>query len=333
MMAMTRCCAFTITDTVFRSKSPPPTSHRPMAHPDTRDVWDCLIIGGGPAGLTAATYLARYRRRVLVVDSGRSRAAKIPETHNHPGFKGISGEALLAVLASQARRYGASIEHGEITSLQAGKELFEAAGSGRYVARRLLMASGLTDHAPSFPGLQMAVANAQVRYCPICDGYEAMDQRIAILGDGEAALHKAQFLRTYTRHVSIIPMSSSMQRASTSNSQSASGDHIAILPGPPTSIDRARDGVVVELSDGERIKFDALYPAMGCHVHSDLAKHLGAAVGNQGCLLVDGEQATTIAGIFAAGDVVSDLHQIAVAEGHAAIAATAIHKSLPRNAR
>jgi thioredoxin reductase (NADPH) len=293
-----------------------------MEHTDTQQLWDCLIVGGGPAGLTAAIYLARFRRRVLVVDSGRSRAAQIPETHNHPGFKGISGEALLAMLAGQARDFGASITHDEVTSLKAKQDLFEAAGAGHYTAKHVLMASGLTDHAPPLPGLQRGVANAQIRYCPICDGFEAIDQRIAVFGDGDAALNKAQFLRTYSREVTIIP-----------TALEPGGPSLEKNPGAPARFELSTDGVLVEMANGERLTFDALYPALGCQVHSDLAKRLGAKVGDQDCLLVDGHQQTSVAGIYAAGDVVSDLHQIVVAEGHAAIAATAIHNSLPHNAR
>jgi thioredoxin reductase (NADPH) len=107
-----------------------------MAH--TQDLWDCLIVGGGPAGLTAALYLARYRRRVLVLDAGRSRAAQIPETHNHPGYKGIAGKALLSLLREQACQYGAVIRTDEVGSLRTDERMFEADGGERYRACRVL---------------------------------------------------------------------------------------------------------------------------------------------------------------------------------------------------
>jgi thioredoxin reductase (NADPH) len=298
-----------------------------MAHTDAQDLWDCLIVGGGPAGLTAAIYLARYQRKVLVIDAGNSRAAQIPETHNHPGYKGISGRALLARLGSQARQFGAVMSQDDVTLLQGKQDAFEALGSvGQYLARRVLMATGLTDRAPQFPGLAEAVADAQIRYCPICDGYEVMDQNIAVLGDGETVLQKARFLRTYSRRVTILP-------SRLSAAEPAHEPGITVTSDTPQRFERTADGIVVELTKGQRLTFEALYPALGCQVHSDLATRLGATAGDQGCLIVDSHQQTSVRGLYAAGDVVSDLHQIVVAEGHAAIAATAIHNSLPRNVR
>jgi thioredoxin reductase (NADPH) len=295
-----------------------------MAH--TQDLWDCLIVGGGgPAGLTAALYLARYRRRVLVVDAGRSRAAQVPETHNHPGYKGIAGEALLALLREQARHFGAVIRTDEVGFLRNDQGIFEAEGGERYRAGRVLLATGLTDHAPRFPGLDEAVAATHIRYCPICDGYEAIDQNIAVLGHGDAARHKARFLRTYSSRITIIP--------SAPTAATPADPEFNVVPAPPRRFQQTDSGIRVELTDGQAMTFDALYPALGCRVHAELVTRLGGKAGDQGCLQVDSHQQTSVPGIYAAGDVVSDLHQIVVAEGHAAIAATSIHNSLPRNLR
>jgi thioredoxin reductase (NADPH) len=121
--------------------------------------WDCLVVGRGPAALTAALYLAQYRRRVLVVDAGRSRAAQIPETHNHPGFKGIDGKQLLARLAEQATRYGAVVNPGEVTALaREGEEFLARTSAGVYRATLVIMATGLTDHAPELSDLDKPIA-------------------------------------------------------------------------------------------------------------------------------------------------------------------------------
>src|SRR3954453_11637247 len=112
---------------------------------DTDKHCDCLIIGGGPAGLTAAIYLARYRRKVLVVDDGHSRAELIPESHNYPGFTGgISGSDLLRALRDQAERYGAVLQHGRITDLQTGADGFVAVhGRQQLSASKVLLATGI----------------------------------------------------------------------------------------------------------------------------------------------------------------------------------------------
>src|SRR3954451_7612394 len=163
--------------------------------------WDCLVVGGGPAGLTAAIYLARYLRRVLVVDAGQSRARFIPSSHNHPGFAaGISGPDLLARLRDQAERYGVACKRGKVERLERRGSAFVAAVAGeQIVAGRVLLATGLTDVSPRLPDLEEAVALALVRYCPICDGFEAVDKRIAVVGAPATALRKAEFLRTYSK--------------------------------------------------------------------------------------------------------------------------------------
>ena len=108
---------------------------------------ECLVIGGGPAGLLAAVYLGRYRRTVQVIDAGESRAAKIPESHNYPGFFGIAGPELLRRLNAQARQYGAEFVTGQVTLLHKRGDTFVATCSGNDVnARFILLATGLVDH-------------------------------------------------------------------------------------------------------------------------------------------------------------------------------------------
>jgi thioredoxin reductase (NADPH) len=116
-------------------------------------VLDCLIIGGGPAGLLAAIYLGRYLRTVQIIDAGESRAATIPESHNYPGFFGIAGSELLRRLNAQAREYGAELVSGRVTSLRKESESFVATCSGSDVnARFILIATGLVDHCPPIEG-------------------------------------------------------------------------------------------------------------------------------------------------------------------------------------
>jgi thioredoxin reductase (NADPH) len=296
------------------------------------DAYDCLIVGGGPAGLTAAIYLARYRRKVLVVDSGNSRAAWIPTSHNYPGFEdGISGKALLAKLREQAEEYGAELRAGEVTEIEEARDGFVATADGKTIAaKRILMATGIVDETPSMPGLREAVYEGALRFCPICDGYEARDQKIAVLGHAETAWRKALFLRTYSKDVTFLCID---------NPDDAPGEcmkalreaNVAFPAECATDIDRSGGKIVAILESGKRIEFDVLYPALGCEVRSGLVTALGAKANDTGNLLVNDCQLTSVKGIYAAGDVVSDLHQISVGLGHAAIAATKIHNELERN--
>lgn len=292
---------------------------------------DCLIVGGGPAGLTAATYLARYRRNVVVFDSGESRAALIPESHNYPGFAhGISGSELLRVLLAQAETYGVRIVRSRVTSLARAKDGFVATyDAGEIVARSALLATGIVDVSPKVEELDKAISEGSIRYCPVCDGFEATDRRIAVLGSGDDASSKARFLRTYSRDVTLLWQNPGAPNDA--EKQAASENGFAI-EGPVEELKRSRHGVRARLGS-RTLDFDIVYPAMGCDVRSGLASALGAATTEVGCLKVDCHQGTSVDGLYAAGDVVSDLHQIAVATGHAAVAATRIHHCLPRNLR
>jgi thioredoxin reductase (NADPH) len=294
---------------------------------------DCLIVGGGPAGLTAAIYLARYRRRALVIDEGKSRAALIPESHNYPGFKGIAGPDLLARLRDQALLYGAALERGNVTTLHRRPDGGFAAtcGSGEILTRSVLLATGLVDACPQIDGLGDDIFSGAVRFCPICDGFEAMDQRVGVMGDVADAAKKALFLRTYTRHVFLFATDD--ERSTPADMRQQLSEAGVKMAGRPTVVERKDDKVAVFVQGGTRVDLDVLYPALGCTVRSELAIALGAGCDETGNLQVDHHQQTTLEFLYAAGDVVTDLHQLSVATGHAAIAATDIHNRLPHNPR
>ena len=290
---------------------------------------DCLIIGGGPAGLLAALYLGRYCRTVRVIDAGESRAAKIPKSHNYPGFSGIGGPELLRRLSAQAGHFGAHLMNDRVTSLRKEKAPFVASCSGADVyARFVLLATGLVDHYPSIEGEPNCRSEA-VRFCPICDGYEAIDRRVGVLGDVTDGGKKALFLRTYTRDVSLF-----LTEEATSDAvmqKKLDEENVRIVRNVKQITFAGESIVAVVNENGERHELDALYPALGCTVRSNLATALGASCTENGNLVVDDHQRTTVEGLYAAGDVVTDLHQLSVAFGHAAIAATDIHNRLPRN--
>jgi thioredoxin reductase (NADPH) len=292
---------------------------------------DCLIIGGGPAGLTAAVYLARYHRRVAVFDSGASRARLIPTSHNYPGFPdGVSGPQLLASLAAQVAHYGITTVRSTVRSLLPTKPGFRVLHDGGELhASFVLLATGIVDKHPKMEGLEAAIGDGLVRYCPVCDAFEATDRKIAVFGPGSDAASKASFLRGYSSDVTWLrpdgpaPLAADLQTLADSDIDVVNSVNAL-----------ARDGAGVLARSGDAVhRFDLVYPALGCDVRSDVASDLGAEVTDVGCLKVDEHQRTTVEGLYAAGDVVSDLHQIAVATGHAAVAATHIHKSLPASLR
>lgn len=291
---------------------------------------DCLVIGSGPAGLTASIYLARYHLSVTVVDDGQSRAAQIPLSRNHAGFpEGISGEDLLARMRRQALRYGASTHSGRVDTLERAGKDFKAIVDGAVLrARSVLLATGVINRRPMMIDQEthdLAVVRGFLRYCPVCDGYEVTDQRIAVFGSGERAIAEAMFLRSFSRDVTLI--AGDPHSDWTAQQRRSLADAGITLITAIHSLKVTEVGVVVETSDGG-LAFDTLYPALGSTINSHLAQDVGASVSDEGCLMVDAHQRTTVSGLYAAGDVVLGLDQISHAMGEGGVAATTIRNDL-----
>jgi thioredoxin reductase (NADPH) len=292
---------------------------------------DCLIIGGGPGGLTAALYLARFRRKVLVCDAGTSRAELISHSFNYPGFtNGVSGTELLAKLRSQAEQFGAKIHHTKILSLDLRDGVFIAASDNEtFSAPQVILATGIVDKKPSFPSMKEFIYKGAMRFCPVCDGYEAINKRIAVIGPIAEASQKAIFLHTFSDDITILTNgedSSPKEKVY----EKISGMGIKVSKAHLSDLKMQEEIITAFLADESSHDFDVVYPALGCSVQSGLAKNLGAKTEHRGYLITDGQQETNIPGLYAIGDVVFDLSQICVATGQAAIAATAVHNNLSR---
>ncbi|MEJ5979388.1 NAD(P)/FAD-dependent oxidoreductase [Novosphingobium sp. PS1R-30] len=295
---------------------------------------DCLVIGGGPAGLTAAIYLARFHLSVAVIDSGQSRAALIPLTRNHAGFPdGIAGVDLLDRMRAQARLYGVQIEHDTVVALDHNADGFVARHApGTLAGRTVLLATGVVNRRPEMiddASHDRALATGRLRYCPICDGYEVSDKMVAVLGTGDRGCHEALFLRGYTKSITLVAPGPDHD-LSAEQSRSLAQAGIA-LAGPVTAIRLAHAGIVLDLPEGPAL-FDSLYPALGSDIRSELAGRLGADCSGEGCLMVDAHQRTSVPGLYAAGDVVLGLDQISHAMGEGGVAATTIRNDLAAKA-
>ncbi|HVM37915.1 MAG TPA: NAD(P)/FAD-dependent oxidoreductase [Sphingomicrobium sp.] len=297
------------------------------------DILDCLIIGGGPAGLTAAIYLARFHLDIMVVDAGKSRASWIPCSHNHAGFPdGINGKELLRLMREQAQKYGAKIETARVTKLERCDDgLFSAEwGSGARQARSVLLATGLTNRKPPMDEdlHDEALARGLIRYCPICDGYEVTDKKVGVIGSGSHGVAEALFLRSYTADVTLIAPDSALN-LSPEDRQKLQEAQIKAVDGPAQAVAAAADCIVVDTAEGHHA-FDSVYPALGSDTHTQLAEMIGAELAPDGCVLCDEKMRSTFPGFYAAGDVVHGLDQISHAMGEGGQAATTIRNDLAR---
>lgn len=296
---------------------------------------DCVVIGGGPAGLSVAIYLARFRRNIKLIDAGNSRASLIPLSRNYPGFpEGIAGPELLERLRAQALRYGVQVTQGTVDRLEKLDDgdflvfLGNDLGNKPIRARTVILASGLRDIEPHMPEIRQAIQRGQIRYCPVCDGYEAIGRKVAVIGYGHHCVREAAFIRHFTDDLTVLTLGQEM-KLSDEDREFLRQKNIRLIEEPIDEISLVGDKIeALRMRSGVAHRFDAIYSMLGIKVRSELAQALCAQCDDDGNLIVDTHLQTSVPGLYAAGDVVSGLNQISIATGHAAIAATAIHNSL-----
>lgn len=305
---------------------------------DRGEDLDCLIVGAGPAGLTALTYLSRFHRRAVALSSpvSRPRLLLIDRSYNLPGYaEGIPGATLLRNLREQAEENGGAIYEGTARRIDRTDDHFRVhlAEGETLRARSILLAMGVRDREPDIPGIGGHVGHF-FRYCPVCDGYEHTGRQLGILGAGHAAARHALFLRTFSDRVALFLHGQStdcLGRYAEVLRRRGIAFYTprvtAILEGgdDPASLHPGRG---VRLEDGSEHPLAVLYGALGCDVNLGPAQHLGLELDDEGYVIVDCNQRTRLPGVYAAGDIVSNINQISVAFGQAAIAAVRIHNTL-----
>lgn len=294
--------------------------------------WDCLVVGAGPGGLSAALYMARFLRRVLVLHDGTSRTLRISTTHNVPGFPdGVAGPDLIRRMTEHATRFGAQVRETEVSSASRVEDRFEleTREGERLSAPTLILATGLFMNQISLPHEvhEAAMRAGVVRYCPICDGYEHGGDRIAVVGCDEQGAKEALFLRRYSSDVTLVPRAFNALDPQERRELEQAG--ITTVEHALDRFELHGNSMHVHLrGQGSPMVFDVVYPALGTRQRTELAQSLGVVLNDQGAVDARSPYGTRVAGLYCIGDIVDGLDQISVAMGHGAIAATRAHNYL-----
>lgn len=293
-------------------------------------MYDVCVIGGGPAGLTAALYVARFHLSVCLIDGGRSRAALMQRTHKQPFWpEGIEGQKLLETMRSHLIKYPVQREHGTVEQVQSLTRGFAVRTRAATVfARTVLMSTGVENQRPSMPAEEhdKALGAGLLRYCPICDGYEVTDKAVAVVGIADRAFGEAKFLRSYTSSVTVFSETESVG-LTVDQEEKLTAIGVRIVADRASQYRLREEGIEVLLGSTWQ-QFDTLYAALGSTVRSGFLRGMGVDMTAEGCLIVDAHQRTSRPGLYAAGDVVVGVDQIAHAMGQAAVAATALRNDL-----
>lgn len=305
---------------------PPEQAHVPADIQTTREV---IVVGGGLAGLSAAIYLARALRDVLIVDAGESLALWEPEIQNYLGFPdGISGRELLERSRAQAKKFGAESVSDEIVEASRTDHFFRLRGREKeYRSRKLLLATGVYHLPPKIPEADPCIGKSMF-FCKDCDGYRIQDKRVAVVGANEMAVRYALGLLTYTDHVTLL---TNGDKPSWSPKQATRLREFC-LPVIDARISHTHqaNGFIhkLEFESGPPLDLDCLFTTRGDVFHNSLARQLGARLDTEGQVCVDLDMRTCIPGLYAAGCVTPANCQMIIAAGHGATAAQAINADL-----
>lgn len=298
--------------------------------PDTTRLYDCIIVGGGPAGLSAAVYMGRLRRSVLVLDDRQGRSTWHQVNRNYLGFPdGVHATALRQLGEDQAARYGVQFadtcaEHAAYEGEGRERRFTLKTSLGNFTSRTLILAMGVTDNFPVFEGNDACIGRSMF-WCITCDGYETIGQRVVVLGHGERAAALALQLLVFTDRVTLVAWDEKLDLPE-ERLQALRAHGIKVYDCGCASFECAREGQLasVTLSQGDRIPLDKLFVAQWIEPNAQLANQLGVKLDEHGYILTDSEQCTNIEGIYAAGDITRLFsHQVtsAVHEGGMAAAA------------
>ena len=303
-----------------------------MKRPADFDDLDCpevIVVGGGIAGLSAAIYLGRAQRDVVVIDSGHSMAKWEPVVQNYLGFpNGVGGEELLENGRTQARRYDARFIHDEVKSVSLRNSVFVLKGRRKtYRTKRLLVATGIFHLPPEIPGVKECLGHSMF-FCKDCDGQRVRGKRIAIIGSNNEAVEYALGMLHYSSCV-IVATNGKRPRWDRQHARWLEEYEIPVARKRIRDVaHRKRKIRALDFVTGKSVKIDYLFTTRGDIFYNQLAKKLGAKIDPDGQIKVDQCMRTTVLGLYAAGCVTPANCQMIIAAGQGAAAAQAINRDL-----
>jgi len=295
-------------------------------------LYDCIVVGAGPAGLSASLFLARYLHPTLTFHHNSPRNEYAHGVHGFLGHHGISPADLLARGRQEVTEHGGIILEACVTKAeQVANDRFRVSTEDEtFEARRLLLATGLRDLTPDCPGFR-EFYGVTVHHCPDCDGYECRGKRIAVLGNGTKTVGFALGLLTWTDKITLISDDNACEMTTEDRAKLAAfniqvlNKGIAALEGDRRSKQLRR----VVFDDNDSLDCDALFFNLGTELTSDLHSMLGCRLDQEcGLIWVDETQQTSVTGVYAAGDTTPNSQLAVVAAAEGAMAAIQIHHSL-----
>jgi thioredoxin reductase (NADPH) len=290
----------------------------------TNRDWDCVIVGGGPAGLSAAIYMARFLRRALVVDDGQGRWSYGQRNDNYLGFpRGVGARRLRQLGMAQALRFGAVVENATAVRVAHADGDFRVETTrGLQRARTVIWAAGVEDIWPAFSGAR-ALVGKSLFWCIVCDGWRTLGKKVLLVGRHASAARTALQFLTYTPHLTFAvdpgpPTIPAKARAK------LGAEGIAVRDEPIRAARAAGDGVEIRYERAPRERYDYVFSLLGSRPRIAGLAGLGVRTSRLGHVRVDEKNATSVPGLFACGDVTDGhAHQIASAVHEGASAAQA----------
>ncbi len=282
-------------------------------------MYDVIIIGSGPAGISAAIYLKRAKKNILIVSNGKSALQKAHKIENYYGIENISGEELHKVGIKQVERLGVPIEKDEVINISFDRHFIVTTVNREFEAKKVIIATGTNRMAPNIKGIKEFEGKG-VSYCAICDAFFYRNKDVAVIGNGNYAIHEAKQLKPVAKSVTILTDGKEMVQ-----NRDASDFDVEETP-----IREFRGGnriEEVEFDNNNTKKIDGVFVAIGTASSTDLAKKIGAVVKDNN-IVVNENMETTVKGLYACGDCTGGLLQVNKAVYEGAIAALDIVKNI-----